>query len=393
MKINTEEDITRYFSKMNLDLRKYKFSRFTDQKVTPDVLSFMAECILNLPEDKKEFVVKDIWNLDYFIKNAMAVFNKPNPTNDSAKHEYDKFIQQPLRMLYYAGILDSKKNGVGNKYEIIDKGLLEYISIKERNAYLFLYHYLTKVLSDSDIIKYFEMFKEDNTKEKFNLLKDKFIKFIKGNTPINTNVEIRRILPKILNVYAVYNGIKGVEKGRISRSPYTFSDLMYNEVNFRDITKDKNLTRQESAKTEVIKKDYSRYLIERAKNVIKRKYRESEVKDSYAKGEAIHVHHIFPESDFPQIAWFFENLIKLTADQHLYHAHIKGNTHTINRDYQLTCLLAKSESIEKSLDSGEAIYTIPNFIFVINTGLSAELAQNLNLTQIRLEINKIYNSS
>jgi len=392
MKIDTEQEIRKYFSNMNLDLRKSKFSRFTDQKVTPDVLSFIAECILNLPEDKEDFVVKNIWDLDYFIKNAMAVFNKPSPTNETAKHEYDKFIQQPLRMLYYAGIIDSKKDGLSNRYKVINKDLLEYISIKERNAYLFLYYYLTKVLTNSGMIKYFEEFKDKNDKDHYNLLKDKFIKFIKGNTEINTNVEIRRIFPKILNIYAVYYGIKGTEKGRISRSPYTFSDLMYNNVNFRDITKDKNLTRQESTKLEMPSKDYSRYLIERAKNIIKRKYRDSEVKDSFAKGEAIHVHHIFPEAEFPQIAYFLENLIKITADQHLYHAHIKGKTQVINRDYQLTCLLAKSESIESSINKGEALYTIPNFIFVINTGLSAELSQSLDLKQIRIKINKIYNS-
>lgn len=390
---NIEEEIKKHFSKLNLDLRKSKFSRFTDQKVTPDVLSFISECILNLPDDKKEFVVKDIWDLGYFINNAMAVFNKPNPTNKTAKHEYDKFIQQPLRMLYYAGVLDSKKDGLKNRYKIINKDLLEYISIKERNAYIFTYYYLVKVLTDSGIIIYFEKFKNSNDTDHFNLLKDKFIKFMKGNSEIRKNVEIRRIFPKILNIYAVYNGIKGTEKGRISKNKYTFSELMYNHVNFRDVIKDKNLTRQESNKSKVPSKDYSRYLIERAKNIIKRKYQESEVKDSFAKGDAIHVHHIFPEAEFPQIAYFLENLIKITADQHLYHAHIKGNTQIINRDYQLTCLIAKSESIEISLKNGESLYTIPNFIFVINTGLNSNIPQNLNLSQIRIEINKIYNST
>ena len=108
---NAEEELKKYFSRKNLDLRKTKFSRVFDQKLTPDVVSFMAECILNLPKDKKEFFVKDIWDLDYFIKNAMAVFNKPSPTNKKAKHEYDKFIQQPLLMFSYAGLLNLTKKG------------------------------------------------------------------------------------------------------------------------------------------------------------------------------------------------------------------------------------------------------------------------------------------
>ncbi|MBI2630323.1 hypothetical protein HYW76_04420 [Candidatus Pacearchaeota archaeon] len=393
MKINTEAEIKEYFSKTNLDLRKYKFSRWTDQKITPDVVSFIAECVLNLPDEQKEFVTKDIWGLDYFIKNAMAVFNKPSPTNESARHEYDKFIQQPLLMLVYARILEVRKEGIKNIFKIKNKELLDYISIKEWNAYIFLYYYFVKVLTDSDMIKYFEDFRANNDKYHFNILKDKFIKFVKGNTKINTNVEIRRIFPKILNTYAVHNRIKGTMSGKISPNIFTFSDLMYNEVNFRDTTKEKSLTRQECGKVEAVKKNYSKFLIARAKNIIRRKYLQSEVKDSFAKGEAIHIHHIFPEADFPQIAFYLENLIKLTADQHLYHAHIKGNTHSINRDYQLTCLLAKSESIETSLNNGEALYTIPNFIFVINTGFSSNLPQTLDLDQIRLEINKIHNSA
>jgi len=390
---NSEEEIKKYFSKRNLDLRKSKFSRAFDQKLTPDVVSFMAECVLNLPENKQEFFVKDIWELDYFIKNAMAVFNKPSPTNEKARHEYDKFIQQPLLMLSYAGLLELKKEGIRNKFKIIDREILDYISIKEWNAYIFLYHYFIKVLGDSGMMNYFEEFRKHNDKEHFNMLKEKFIKFMKGNTNINTNVEIRRIFPKILNTYAVYNGIKGTAKGRISANRQNFSDLMYNDINFRDVTKDKSLTRQEYSKPKQKTKDYTRYLVERAKNIIKRKYRASEVKDKYGRGEAIHVHHIFPESEFPQIAWYLENLIKLTADQHLYHAHIKGKTQTISRDYQLVCLLAKSDSIEESINSGETLYTIPNFIFVINTGLSSNLPQTINLQQIRVEVNKIYNSA
>jgi len=389
---NTKKELKKYFSKKNLDLRKTKFSRAFDQKLTPDVVSFMAECVLNLPDGKEEFFVKDIWDLDYFIKNAMAVFNKPSPTNQKAKHEYDKFIQQPLLMFSYAGLLELKKEGIRNKFKIVNREILDYISIKEWNAYIFLYHYFVKVLTDSDMIKYFEEFKSNNNKDHFNLLKEKFIKFMKGNTNINTNVEIRRIFPKILNTYAVYNGIKGTTKGMISKNRQNFSDLMYNDVNFRDVTKDKNLTRQEYVKPKQKTKDYTKYLVARAKNIIKRKYILSEIKDKYGRGEAIHVHHIFPESQFPKISSFLENLIKLTADQHLYHAHIKGRTQTINKDYQLVCLLAKSDSIEESLNDGEVLYTLPNFIFVINTGLSSNLSQNLNLQQIRVAINKIHNN-
>lgn len=391
------DKISQYLEKFDFDVRKTRGARFMDQKVTPDVLSFIAECILNLPSSKISFTVKDIWDSEYFEKNTKAIFSKPSPRNTSAKHEYDKFIQQPLKMLAFANILAAKKDGNVNLYQVVEKDILEYISIKERNAFIFLSQYLVKVLVDSGMIRYFETFKNNQTKENFRLLKQKFIRFIKGNTLINTDVEIRRIFPKVLNIYSVYHNIKGTRSGRLSKSNFTFSDLMYNNVNFRDIGKDKNLTRQEAKSyVKAVKKqqkEYNKYLIEKARRIIQKKYQFSEVKDVYGKGGAIHVHHIFSSSGFPQIAHFLENLIKLTADQHLYHAHSKGNTQVINRDYQCVCLIAKSDSIEKSLGSGEFLYSKNDFIYVVNTGLKASLGQNLDFNQIRLQINKIYNAN
>ena len=61
--------------------------------------------------------------------------------------------------------------------------LLEYISLKDRNAYTFLCEYLEKVLKDSGIYKDFEAYRShylagtlDNNN--FNILKNKFQKFI-----------------------------------------------------------------------------------------------------------------------------------------------------------------------------------------------------------------------
>lgn len=391
------DKINQYLKKYDFDIRKTKDARFMDQKVTPDVLSFIAECILNLPSGTTNFTVKDIWHSEYFEKNTKAIFSKPSPKNTSAKHEYDKFIQQPLKMLAYARILTTKKDGNTNVYKIAERDILEYISIKERNAFIFLYQYLAKVMADSDMIRYFEAFRKKPSKDNFGLLKQKFIRFIKGNTLINTDIEIRRIFPKVLNVYSVYYSIKGTKTGRLSKNNFTFSDLMYNNVNFRDIGKDKDLTRQEAKSyirsVKKQQKEYNSYLIEKAKRIIQKKYKFSEVKDAYGKGGAIHVHHIFPSSEFPQLAHFLENLIKLTAEQHLYHTHPKGNTQVIDSDYQCVCLIAKSDSIEKSLDLGEFLYSKNDFIYVINTGLNVNLDMNFDFEQIRFQINKIYNAN
>ena len=98
--------------------------------------------------------------MNYFVKNASAIFGKPSPKNKSAHSEYDKFIQQPLRMLTYAHVLDIEKRGTSNYYRIANYDILDFIATKERNAYNFLYQYIVKVLKDSNIIKFFEKFKD-----------------------------------------------------------------------------------------------------------------------------------------------------------------------------------------------------------------------------------------
>jgi hypothetical protein len=62
-------------------------------------------------ESENEFTVQNIWDSQYFIQNVRAIFNKPSATNSTAKSEYDKFIQQPLKLLAYAGVLGVEKRG------------------------------------------------------------------------------------------------------------------------------------------------------------------------------------------------------------------------------------------------------------------------------------------
>ena len=391
--------VKKHLAKYDLDIRKSKFSRFMDQKVTPDVLCFIADCIINLPNNQN-FTTKDIWKSGYFEKNVRAIFGKPSPTNEKAQSEYDKFIIQPLRMLYYAKILDSKKEGLKYNYSVKEAELLEFISIKERNAYIFLSYYINKLLSDSGMLNYFDDFKNKCksgkvTREDFDFLKKKFISFMMGHTPINQDVEIRRIFPKILNIYSHEHSINGTIKGNMSKYAFNFSDLMYNHENWRDVGKAKELTRteaQEIKETTPQQENYHNYIIEKAKDKIKRKYASSEVHDAFANGPAVHVHHIFPVSTHPKLAEYLENLIKLTASQHLQKAHPNGNTQVINRDYQCVCLLAKSKSIEDSLSKGELFYTMHNFVFVVNNGLNVNLSISINLIQMRHEINKAYNA-
>ncbi len=388
--------ISSYLNQFDLDIRKSGDARFMDQKCTPDVVCFIADCVINTIQLNQNFVVSDIWESQYFIKNTRAIFNKPWATDKKAQHEYDKFIQQPLKMLAYAQILEVKKNGNQNVYKIRNEEILDYIAQRERNTYNFLYCYFEKVLTDSGLWRYFIDYKNNpQTKESFNELKARYTRFIIGHTAINGEVEVYRIFPKILNVFAVENQLQGSEKGHISKYIFTFSDLMYNRKNWRDLNKEKSITRQEAELQgfDIEQQEaYNSYYVQKAIALIRKIHSESEVHDQWGNGEATQVHHIFPKSDFPQIAHYIENLILLTATQHNTKAHPSNKTQQINKDYQLTCLLAKSDSIENSLlRFGEKYYRKESFVYILNLGLSANVDLTITFPELKRELIRLYN--
>lgn len=173
-----------------------------------------------------------------------------------------------------------------------------------------------------------------------------------------------------------------------------FSDLMYNRKNWRDLNKEKSVTRQEAAEERVDEQQeaYNSYYVQKATNLLKKIQKESEVHDSWANGSATHAHHIFPKAQYPQIAHYIENLIMLTATQHNTKAHPNNNTQMIDKDYQLVCLLAKADTIEQSLRRvGEKYYRKESFLFVIKTGLDCELSMQLSFQDIKNCLIQIYN--
>ena len=102
------------------------------------------------------------------------------------------------------------------------------------------------------------------------------------------------------------------------------------------------------------------------------------------------MHHIFPKSQFPQIAHYVENLILLTATQHNTKAHPNNKTQQVNKDYQLVCLLAKADSIENSLlRYGEKYYRKESFVYVINVGLLADFSIGLSFNDIKTKLVKL----
>ena len=103
-----------------------------------------------------------------------------------------------------------------------------------------------------------------------------------------------------------------------------YSDLMYNRTNMRDVHKPKEMSRMEyriekSTKTDdkEHKNSINEYYVRKAMNQVRKIEKCSEVHDAWGLGEATQVHHIFPKHDYPMLSATVENMIMLTATQHI----------------------------------------------------------------------------
>lgn len=383
----TENEIISFVSNKNYDIRISRNARWIDQKCTPDVLCIVADCILNFIDSGEHtmFVSKDIWFSDYAIQNVHEIFRKVDVDDDSADNEYDKFFGQPLKLFAYAGILEESKQGRLNTYTVTSRELLEFIASRERNALIFLTHYINKVICDSGLINIFNRFFEQQTKDAYNRLKDTFFEFTTTNTAIGSRgstgkTECGRIFTKVINILAFKYNKKGTEKGRLSKHPITYDMLMYNRDNFRDIyaEKPKSISRKDymSQHHIVINEAYYLYMSTKAKRRLKTwndNYRNGLSEMNGDPEYASHIHHIFSASEYPEISYYFENLIALTPNQHLNKAHPNGRTTIIDKDYQHDCLIVKIESIKQNLESDiEKIYSFNDLLHVLFVGFDEE---------------------
>lgn len=386
-------------SNRDLDVRITQDARFTDQKCTPDIICFIADCIINTSCKNQDFTIQDLWSTDYFCENTQAIFRKPAPTDERAKHEYDKVLAQPLKLLAYAKILIVNKYGRRLSFMVRDVSMLEWLARSDRNTFIFLENYFTKVLSASGFMQYMEDYKHSvtanssstNIRQSRATLYDKFHTFISDCTPTHSKTDTDRIFHKIFNIYAYSNRLPGSGEEVLQ-----FYDLMYNRENWRDINKSKEQTRQEQKGKKVQDIEqlelFTSYYVGKAIKMIKKLHYKSEVNDSYGSGDATQVHHIFPKADFPQFATYLENLILLTATQHFTHAHPNNNTHMIDKDYQKICLLCKADSIDKNIKlHGEKYYRKDLFIELLNTCLSLKLNEPISFGEIKQAVIQRYN--
>lgn len=378
-----------FLKNYDYDIRKTGDARWIDQKCTYDVLSIIADCILEYVDNNPdvEFTVSDIWHSDYARENVIDIFSKPDPEL-KAKNEYDKYFGQPIKLLGYSKVLNVRKAKNKYFYSINNRVILEKIAVRPLNALNFLYEYIIKVLSDSGLKSIFDNFFEIQTKETYKKVRDEFINFTIENTKINGKVECGRIFTKVINPLAFKLKKFGTEKGQISKKIITLDGLQYNRLNWRDELsgKDKTITRSEFEPTveQLQARALASYTINKAKKAV-RKFNDlyysgkSEVKQDYENVNATQAHHIFSQSDYPMIADYFENLIMLTPNQHFSMAHPENKTQYIDEDFQYICLIAKHSKIYENLTSKseEKFYNFEDYKYVLNTGLETDEFTNI----------------
>ncbi len=378
MRFIDQNEVKNFIMSHNYDIRLSGNARWIDQKCTPDVLTIIADCVLEYVYDKEndvEFTSRDIWNNPYTDLHISSMFKKPSVMNGKAGNEYDKFFSQPLELFAYSGILTKNKRGRYNYYKVFNKDILTFLALREINSLTFLNIYCEKVLRDSGLFKVFEDFFENTNKDTFSKMKNSFVQFTIENTPITKPTEPRRIFTKVINPMAFTRNKKGTEKGLLSKNLIGFDMLMYNRENFRDMysSKPKEITRSEHVVNRP-QNPYNAYAVAKAIKMVKfynndYNFGKSEVEQYSHDENATHIHHIFTRESYPEISDYFENLIALTPTQHYNYAHVNGNTQIISKDFQYICILSKIGTIKKSYEMHNGLYEFHKMCFVLKTGL------------------------
>lgn len=254
--------------------------------------------------------------------------------------------------------------------------------------------YLKKLVKDSHMSGWFDDFLEKQNNSSYIELRQAFYLYLDKKTNIDNDKEKGRIFTKVLNVLALDQNKKGTIKGKMSKRPIGYSEILYNRENwrFRNTEKSKSITRDEF-EVAIVKEnefinslnlDYSRAAMNKAMNRL-REYNKRvragvpestlEVRGDKAK----YAHHIFPKNEFVAIRACMENLIMLSSHQHDDLAHL-DNKKYVNKKNQKIFILEKIDRIEENITSSENdIYTFEKLLTVLNIGLETNVFECIRI--------------
>ncbi len=352
-------NIDKYLRGVNLDIRQLGSIRLIDQKVTPDIVMAVSEVILKYSGGS--FTVRDLWESPRFSDVVTSFFVKRDASDPQAKNEYNKFIGQPLNFLAYAKIL-KPVSGVGEKpkiFKIVQDQWLSYLSETESNSVDFLWRYIERMLKCSGISEQFDSYYLHPDAESFALAREAFARLVHKYTNVKKDFEVRRILPKVMNVPAYRRRTHGVILGRASNRGITLYDIRYNRPNWISAAKLQRVAHSSSPNLRT-----RLYRVTQAKKGVKAYHSNTpELHDSFmSRNVRVQAHRIFPQHAYPDFADVRENIILLTPDQHDM-AHNRHQGDAMSKSYQLYLLLTKLTSIVNSeCKSDDAFYSLESFV-------------------------------
>ena len=382
----SDDEVKSFLSSKNLKLTKENSNpRPFDQKVTMDNLNTVAYLIDQIvKEDQKQnFTTTYIWKHNT-SEEYVQMYGKGSVFDKKKDAEWNKFFPQPMNFLTYFGVLSRDESKTPHKYKINNKGLLEFIKSQPNRSLKFLVYATKEFIKQNNLTQVLDNFFNQETKNEFNKLRENLENFIYNNTMIErTNKhEPSRIYNKIINHIAYDLEKKGNYNGRMSEDIIQIEELQYNQKNWYDILsgKPKKTSRAE------YKKQYYANLAEEdgidvseriAKKNIVKKHRY--ISEYSRKDTANETHHIFMKSEYSKLRFLHENLIRITAGEHLENAHPLGNRLKVDEKFQIELLLAKL----KSILSDQSFYDFKTFVYVLNTGFNEKLDDNASADEIK----------
>ena len=382
----SDDEVKSFLSSKNLKLTKENSNpRPFDQKVTMDNLNTVAYLIDQIvKEDQKQnFTTTYIWKHNT-SEEYVQMYGKGSVFDKKKDAEWNKFFPQPMNFLTYFGVLSRDESKTPHKYKINNKGLLEFIKSQPNRSLKFLVYATKEFIKQNNLTQVLDNFFNQETKNEFNKLRENLENFIYNNTMIErTNKhEPSRIYNKIINHIAYDLEKKGNYNGRMSEDIIQIEELQYNQKNWYDILsgKPKKTSRAE------YKKQYYANLAEEdgidvseriaKKNIVKK---HGYISEFSGKDTANETHHIFMKSEYSKLRFLHENLIRITAGEHLENAHPLGNRLKVDEKFQIELLLAKL----KSILSDQSFYDFKTFVYVLNTGFNEKLDDNASADEIK----------
>lgn len=379
-----------YFSNISLIKNTSKKGIHFEQKITPDLLWCVCQVLQQLTLDNKNLVFtdRDVRNSTIFNNLMIDYFSKPYQS-ENTENEYNKISSYHLGFLVYCDVIEEVSTSPKN-YRIKNFHIIKELATHELTSLNFLIAFVNKFIADNGLYSFFKDYSLNQSQDNYIKAKDAYWNWAKKNTKVRTNKPIHsnRVFNKIFNIFAYGNSLRGQSGAKISERKCPYNYLIYKRINFRDELMPRGISRKEFIELEDIVTSLEQKE-RQIKKEVREKHPDGEVQNinlGYVNNNIFNCHHILPKNEFRSFIAYRENIIILTPEQHYSFAHNRG-TSSINKEFQIQCLLYKLQSIEKSIINIETFYNLENFIEMIDSLFKVNFKKNKDIKEIKNFLN------